>query len=573
MKNGIIRLQKNNFFLKSALAITGVFLVIVVFLMLFIGYQDIKNSKLRALENVDKSIKSFYLSSDEFLNTYYLQLTKILVDSNVELFGAKNYNEELFLQKGKNVTASLAQGKDLLASVDSIYLYSKYKNYILTSSGTASKSDFKDMSWLKEINNTNNELKIFYRNLPESGNVLTITYTLDNSTSKNITGVMNIDLSKHMERYLNESYDVIFFNREEGKIYYKSNNTISNSDFITMLNKIESKSKIIKSNGKYYAVSIKKSSYKPFSYAVVQELENYGSDNLSRILVIFLASFALIALIMFMFFYYADTSYRPILGIADILEHPSSQVSKKYLESDATTKKIAENILFLVSTNEKLENELGKKTKIFEYTQLKALQWQMNPHFIFNTLNMLHLMSLDKNADRELFSSAILSLARLMRYYLKTEKMVVTLREEKEMTEEYIRILYARNGDNFEIEWDIDSTLYEECLTKMCLQPILENCFKHGICTDNGKPKVKISAKRENGFFTVTVDDNCSQITKEKTDEINKTFKKGTDIPENHIGLNNINARIMLMYGNNYGITVKNHLPKNGLTVNMRFPL
>lgn len=573
MKKGIKKLQSNKLFLKNALAVTSVFLVIVVVLMLFIGYQDIKNSKTKALENVEKSSKSIYLSSDEFFNSYYIQLTKILIDSNNDVFGAKDYNEELFLQKGKNITDSLSQGKDLLMPVNSIYLYSKYKNYILTSSGTASTNDFNDMGWLKEINASNGESKIFYRSVPEGGDVFTITYTIDNQKNKNLTGIMNIDIEKHMERYKDEEYEVIFFNNETNKIYYKSNDIINKSDIEYMIKEYDGKSKIIKKGEKYYAISVKQSSYTPFSYAVTEELKNYGNLLFLRLLTIILTLIGISALILFMFFFYANTSYRPILGIADILEHPSSQISKQYLENDATTKKIAENILSLVSSNEKLENELSRKTKIFEYTQLKALQWQMNPHFIFNTLNMLHLMSIDKNADKELFSSAILSLSKLMRYYLKTEKMTVTLREEKSMTEEYIKILRARNGNNFDISWDVDSSLYEKSLTKMCLQPILENCFKHGIYSDKEKTKIKISAIKKERCFVVTVDDNCSQITEEQTKELNEFFKKDVDIPENHIGLNNINARIVLMYGSNYGITVENHLPKNGMAVKMKFPL
>lgn len=574
MKAEIKRLQKNKLFLKNTLAVTAVFLLITIILMLLVGYNDIKNSKEKSLENVDKGIKNMYNSSENFFNSYYLQLTKILVGSNAEIFSSKNYNEELFLQSGKDIVSSLSQGVTFFNSVDSIYLYSKFKNYLLTSEGTFSTSAFEDMGWLKNTNIDSNEFKIFNRIVPEKGEMLTFTFTMNGSSTKNITGVMNINISKHFEAYKNDGYQVVFFQKPTNKILYRSGYELKNDEILKLFTETKNnKSNIMKVGKNHYAVSVKDSAYGDFSYGMIEKLDNYGSMLFLRLLTIILTLIGVIFLILFMFFFYADTSYRPILGIAEILENPSSKVSQKYLENDDTTKKIAENILFLVSSNENLENELNKKTKIFEYTQLKALQWQMNPHFIFNTLNMLHLMSLDKNADKELFSSSIISLSRLMRYYLKTETMTVTLQEEKAMTEEYIKILRARNGDNFEITWDIDSSLFEKKVTKMCLQPILENCFKYGIYTDGEKMKVQISAKKEDDYLIITIDDNCSEITQEKTDELNEFFKKDVDIPENHIGLKNINARISLMYGSTYGVTVGNRLPKKGLSVFIKFPL
>ena len=570
MKIGIKTLQKNKFFLKKALMITSVFLVVIMFLMLFIVYNNINTSKEQSLETVDKSMKSIYISSEAFFDSYFNQLSRIITGSNTTIFATKDYNDELFFYGIKDLASSLSLSTSLVNSIDSIYLYSKHKDYIITPTGTSMLNTFEDMGWFNESFLKNNESKILFRNIPEKGQMLTLLYTMDNSSTKNITGIMNIDLSKHFESYKNEEYCVLFFNNDT--INYKSNYDFNNEQALTLLKKANHKSNIVKNDGKYYAISTKQSRYGDFSYGIIEVLPNYQLSLTLKILVFVLAFLFILALIFLIFCYYVDVSYRPILEISDILEHPYSKNTKEYLENDEITKKIANNIISLVTINEKLESELNKKTKIFEYAQLKALQWQMNPHFIFNTLNMLHMMSLDKNADKNFLSEAIYSLSKLMRYYLKTEKMTVTLMEEISMTEEYLKIIRARNGDKFKVTFDVDSSLLDKEVTKMCIQPILENCFKYGIANSKEIPEINISAKQKDDFFIISIQDNFSEITENTTNELNALFEEDVEIPEQHIGLNNINARIVLMYGKPCGLKVENRLPKKGLTVYMKFP-
>ncbi len=576
IKFSIKEIKKNGyFFFKNALLITGCFLVVIIFLMVLIGWSNLKNQRDKSIENVDKSIQNIHNLSEEFFSTYYVQLGKIIISGNATMFSKKSLNEEFLFKKLTELKETLNIGTSLVNSVNSIYLYSPYRDYIITTNGTTSVASFEDLGWLDDENfqGSDGKVCVFSRFMPSYGNVLSFTYTI-NTGERNITGVINIDLAQHLSLYKNEGTDkIIFFNNKTNKIEYQSDTELSSAELMSLLNKSPNKSDVIKNKGKYYAVSSMKSQYGDFSYGIVEELPDYKRTNFFTYLILIFCVLAVLVFSAFMVLLYTDSSYRPIREIAEILEQPTSEISKNYLENDETTRKIAQSILSMVTTNDTLKSELQKKTKIFEYAQLKALQWQMNPHFIFNTLNMLYMMSLDKKADKQLFSSAILSLSKLMRYYLKTETMTVTLSEEKSMTEEYLKIMRARNGDTFKVAWDIDGSLYGKQVTKMCIQPVLENCFKYGISTAEGTPEITISAHPAGKYFVISVCDNCSEITQKTTDELNALFKKDTDIPETHIGLNNINARIVLMYGRPCGITVQNSLPKKGLTVNMKFPI
>ena len=220
--------------------------------------------------------------------------------------------------------------------------------------------------------------------------------------------------------------------------------------------------------------------------------------------------------------------------------------------------RMLENLTDLIVEN----NELISRTNLSE---IKRLQAQFNPHFLFNALESLkYLIRFD--ADKaEVF---ILRLAQLLRYSLKVEKEHVTLKDDIQYIKTYLDIQALRYGTRFSYALDIqDSTLDCE-IPKLILQPIIENSFEHG--DSDEALHIDIHGSEMDGELRILIKDNGKGIDARNLDSINLMLAS-EDNTSDHLGLYNVHRRIQLEYGSNYGLKLKSGLGK-GLVVEIVLP-
>ena len=178
--------------------------------------------------------------------------------------------------------------------------------------------------------------------------------------------------------------------------------------------------------------------------------------------------------------------------------------------------------------------------------QLMAYENQTNPHFLYNTLDLVRMMSINKENDK--IENVVVSLSRILRYNLSQET-TVALADEVRCAESYFDILYMRIGDKFEYEFDIDDSLMNCHVVKFILQPLIENAIKHGIEPMERKDGfITVIAQKHDNRIIINVADNGVGITKEKLKEIKENIKN-QGCSNNHIGLQNLYKRLILFYG------------------------
>ena len=178
--------------------------------------------------------------------------------------------------------------------------------------------------------------------------------------------------------------------------------------------------------------------------------------------------------------------------------------------------------------------------------QLMAYENQTNPHFLYNTLDLVRMMSINKENDK--IENVVVSLARILRYILSQET-TVALADEVRCAESYFDIWYMRIGDKFEYEFDIDDSLMNCHVVKFILQPLIENAIKHGIEPMERKDGfITVIAQKHDNRIIINVADNGVGITKEKLKEIKENIKN-QGCSNNHIGLQNLYKRLILFYG------------------------
>lgn len=178
--------------------------------------------------------------------------------------------------------------------------------------------------------------------------------------------------------------------------------------------------------------------------------------------------------------------------------------------------------------------------------QLMAYENQTNPHFLYNTLDLVRMMSINKENDK--IENVVVSLSRILRYNLSQET-TVALADEVRCAESYFDIWYMRIGDKFEYEFDIDDSLMNCHVVKFILQPLIENAIKHGIEPMERKDGfITVIAQKHDNRIIINVADNGVGITKEKLKEIKENIKN-RGCSNNHIGLQNLYKRLILFYG------------------------
>jgi len=195
------------------------------------------------------------------------------------------------------------------------------------------------------------------------------------------------------------------------------------------------------------------------------------------------------------------------------------------------------------------EKELMMETHLKD-AQLKYLQAQINPHFLFNTLNAGAQLAMMEDADKTY--EYVQNVAQFFRYNVKKNNESVSLRDEIELVDNYIYILNVRFSGEIHFEKKIDESLTNIQVPSMLLQPIVENSVNYGIRNIDWQGLIQLSVYRQDDVVCISIKDNGVGIAKEKIDKILsnelRTGDVGTD--SNGVGLDNVIRRLKLFFGN-----------------------
>lgn len=212
--------------------------------------------------------------------------------------------------------------------------------------------------------------------------------------------------------------------------------------------------------------------------------------------------------------------------------------------------------------NRLIDEVYVNKLSLKEY-ELKALQAQINPHFLYNTLSAINWMAL-KGGQKEI-SRVTLALSAFYRTALSKGEDMVTVENCIRNMEAYLEIQLVMHDNDFTVEWDVDESIKNEKMPKLLLQPVVENALEHGLDEkEEGERKLKLSFLDMDQEMLIMVQDNGPGMEQEKADTLVTYQAQG-------YGLKNVNDRIRLLYGEDYAVRIFSR-PGEGTKVEMRFP-
>lgn len=245
---------------------------------------------------------------------------------------------------------------------------------------------------------------------------------------------------------------------------------------------------------------------------------------------------------------------------------------------------------FAVRVPNKRKDEIGELTESFNYmleeintlirqvyqekiaqknAEVQALQAQINPHFLYNTLDSVNWMLIDRG-DYDI-SDIILSLAGLMRYSIEDENAFVPLEKEIGYVLCYLKIQKNRLEERLEYSVESEESLAADRVPKLILQPIVENAITHGIEPRKRKGTIRIVLKDLGDEMLISVEDNGIGMTPEQLNHLREEVPDVEKEGHTGIGVRNVDRRIRLHYGEAYGISIESTYGE-GTIVNLRIP-
>lgn len=235
---------------------------------------------------------------------------------------------------------------------------------------------------------------------------------------------------------------------------------------------------------------------------------------------------------------------------------------------DANFNRMVERLRQLISEN--YIQQIKKRD-----AQLEALQFQINPHFLYNTLESMNVMAAQKGFQE--FAIVCQRLGDMFRYNINVNRTeVILLSEEIQQIDNYLFIQKVRFAERIELFYDIPARYHKARILKFILQPLVENAVYHGLQDKKGRGCIEIACSDSQGTLFIVVRDDGQGMEEEQVREIGSYLGAEEDFLENltkqSIGLRNVNARIRLAYGSCYGVSLES-VKGSGTAVTLRLPL
>lgn len=248
---------------------------------------------------------------------------------------------------------------------------------------------------------------------------------------------------------------------------------------------------------------------------------------------------------------------HPILKLDDSVKaYEAGEKPDIYIGGSSEIRHLGQSVQKSYEQIENLMKEIVEQQNERRKSELDALQSQINPHFLYNTLESITWM-IEGNKNKDAVSM-ISELAKLFRISLSKGKTIIKIEDELQHCRSYMNIQKHRYKDRFDIQYDIDEKIYNYCTVKLVLQPILENAIYYGVgdMDEDDDAKIIIKGTISDRDIYISVEDNGFGMRKE---DVKNILTDNQKVPKHGsgVGLINVHTRIQLMFGNDYGLMVE----------------
>ncbi|RKM61895.1 HAMP domain-containing protein [Butyrivibrio sp. CB08] len=387
------------------------------------------------------------------------------------------------------------------------------------------------------------------------------------------------NISEIMSKYIS-SRDVYVWLQPQGDapIAQVGNTTKEESKLFSQLTKLVATSseefpQLRDESGSFYLNSRPFSDYNLHIIMLTpQSLMMHTQSALARTLAVIAVFIILVTLLVGIIF--SGFIYRPVEELSNTIIKIKNGDTELRAKTDGWSQELKvmgdEFNEMLDQIGQMVQEEYEAKV-LMERTQYKVLQAQINPHFLFNTLDTMSGIAASQNCN--LVSGLCQSLSAIFRYSLDISDTQSTLQQEMAHVRNFLYVMDVRNGNTVKYNYQIDSDTLDDNIPRITLQPIVENALQHGLRNTRRKDKeLTITAKHEGGELVITIEDNGAGMDAAAMNEQLEKADIGRIEMGRSIGVMNVNARVKSVYGSGYGIHYESSIDEGTKAV-IRLPI
>lgn len=545
----------------SVMTIISILLLALIFIFYYIEneLQNELNIHSEVIFNIEKILEEQDRISNSVINGINTQdelINEINILNNYSFEEYLNYKLDKYSVYNKQIDLKylidtiLSNKKDALAVV----INDKNKEF-------RSELVLNYTKWYEKKYQNNNTLRVISKPIIDKNFLYTLGYMDIYFDLSDIKNLLKNSKVRGVLALLDENNNILYSSDNEKVLnYIKENKTLLNKSNIYKNNIYKNES----------LVSVRVDTQSNFKYLSIIELKDLKIFNV-KFKIFSLSLFCVIIILIITYIIISEYSFKLkrlvsyIKRIEDGDLDARLNIEKEDDELDMIAMKIdhmSESLKYNINKN--YISEVKQKQ-----AELSALQAQIKPHFLYNMLEVIRMCSLSKgNVD---VADMIYSLAGMFRYSTYNNGSMVSINQEIKYCKMYLDLCCKRYRGIFKYKINISEDIKEYIVPKFILQPIVENSINHGIKKDLDNNLIEINIKEKDKNLEISIDDNGLGISKENLEKINENLKKNLQKTES-IGLMNINNRIKLKFGEDYGIYISSEL-NNGTTVKIKLPI
>nr|WP_275695570.1 sensor histidine kinase [Fredinandcohnia sp. SECRCQ15] len=437
--------------------------------------------------------------------------------------------------------------------------------------------------WVKKIKKADGEWVLLPLHKPnyyiqKDVSVFSVARLIRDPSTYEPLGMIKIDLKQDLINEIvsnpNSKSHIFIVDQDNQFIYPNKEDKIIEQSFLSELETIKVRNYTnIPINGTDYMMVYNQSSYSGVKTIMLTPHSTIFSEvnNVKKLIILVIFLGMLVSLLLGLIL------SKPLVSSIHRLRDAMDNVKKGNLaqrviiSSNDEIGQLGTGFNHMINEIDRLVSEVYKTGLREKDAEIRALQSQMNPHFLYNTLESINMLAITNgNLD---VSDMVSSLGRLLRYTIDNSSKVVTLDEELAFIHSYLAIQKVRMGEELQYREEIEEGSQHVLLPKLVLQPLVENAIIHGIFKQGGHISIKVYT--ENQLLKIEITDNGQGVTLEQLTKLKtliETQQSSSTEKHNGIALSNVHGRIQLLYGNQYGIKIKGQEQK-GFSVSLTLPI
>lgn len=587
-KKNVIWQMLSDFRFNSIL-IKNFFVILLVLLCIFVGIiwmvsqkmEDVVRSEVMTMSQ--NALNQTKERMDTLMNEVVQISGQLSLDDEIMMFLLPDSDGRLNQEATYYAKERIKKYADIFDYIDSVYVYANKTRYVVTSDGGGELENFADRSWYENLTERIYEPSRMISRLKNQTYPMLITYIQPiRLTQMQFLGavIVNIDAERLYEQIATEAFETFLIVDDRENVIFSTDpdNAMkkwSELVYYPLLDEGNSGAQMITLDTEEMVLSDIHSQEFGWRYVSAVPMDrfgeyqsNFGNFYIMMCLVILFLSLAAAVTI-------SVYSYHPVQYILNLLKNPDLFDAQADMEQSFRQDEIHEitgNIVRNFYSNKQMQKELEDYLNLVNRAQITALQAQISPHFLFNTLENLRWRAMDICRGDNEVSQIIMNLSEMLRISLENTQQIISVEDEIKNARLYIEILQLRYADKIRVDWQVDDALLKCQIVKVSLQPLIENAVYHGIKPMREQGLISICVYQENGRLKIRIKDNGIGMSAQECDALNQDLKEMYVMREGHIGLRNVAQRLKLILGENAAISIVSGTGE-GTAVTMDLPL